>query len=35
VGVFISAFYFYGKSSREHLIELNPSISTKTEAPRP
>lgn len=35
VCVFISAFYFYGKSSREHLIDLNPSISTKTEAPQP
>jgi polysaccharide biosynthesis transport protein len=34
VCVFISAFYFYGKSSREHLIELNPSLS-KTEAPQP
>ena len=35
VCVFISAFYFYGKSSREHLIDLNPSVSTKTEAPQP
>jgi polysaccharide biosynthesis transport protein len=34
VCVFISAFYFYGKSSREHLIDLNPSISTQTEAPK-
>ncbi|HKW13112.1 MAG TPA: GNVR domain-containing protein [Candidatus Krumholzibacteria bacterium] len=34
VCVFISAFYFYGKSSREHLIDLNPSISKQTEAPR-
>ena len=33
VCVFISAFYFYGKSSREHLIDLNPAISSKTEAP--
>jgi uncharacterized protein involved in exopolysaccharide biosynthesis len=35
VCVFISAFYFYGKSSREHLIDLNPSLSNKTEAPQP
>jgi uncharacterized protein involved in exopolysaccharide biosynthesis len=35
VGVFISAFYFYGKSSKEHLIDLGPSISTRTEAPQP
>jgi uncharacterized protein involved in exopolysaccharide biosynthesis len=35
VCVFISAFYFYGKSSRDHLIELNPSLSTQTEAPQP
>lgn len=35
VCVFISAFYFYGKSSREHLIDLNPSISNQTEAPKP
>lgn len=35
VCVFISAFYFYGKSSKEHLIDLGPSISTKTEAPQP
>jgi uncharacterized protein involved in exopolysaccharide biosynthesis len=35
VCVFISAFYFYGKSSREHLIDLNPSISRQTEAPKP
>ncbi len=35
VCVFISAFYFYGKSSREHLIDLNPSMSTQTEAPQP
>jgi succinoglycan biosynthesis transport protein ExoP len=33
VCVFISAFYFYGKSSREHLIDLNPApITTKAEA---
>jgi uncharacterized protein involved in exopolysaccharide biosynthesis len=31
VCVSISAFYFYGKSSKEQLIELNPSIGAKAE----
>jgi uncharacterized protein involved in exopolysaccharide biosynthesis len=35
VCVFISAFYFYGKSSREQMIDLNPAMSVKAEAPRP
>ena len=34
VCVFISAFYFYGRSSREKLIELSPSMS-KAEASQP
>lgn len=34
VCVFIGAFYFYGKSSREQLIELSPSMS-KAEASQP
>lgn len=35
VCVFISAFYFYGKSSREQMIDLNPALSTKAEARTP
>jgi uncharacterized protein involved in exopolysaccharide biosynthesis len=35
VCVFISAFYFYGKSTREQMIELSPTLSTKAEAKRP
>ena len=35
VCVFISAFYFYGKSTREALIDLNPTISTQSEVPQP
>jgi polysaccharide biosynthesis transport protein len=34
VCVFIGAFYFYGKSSREQMIDLNPAVTTSnTEAP--
>lgn len=35
VCVFISAFYFYGKSSRDHMIDLNPSVSRPAQAPQP
>ena len=35
VCVFISAFYFYGKSSREQLIDLNPTLTSKAEAKTP
>lgn len=35
VCVFISAFYFYGKSSREQLIDLNPTMTSKAEAKTP
>jgi uncharacterized protein involved in exopolysaccharide biosynthesis len=33
--VSISAFYLYGKSSREQLIELNPALSTKAKVNQP
>jgi len=35
VCVFISVFYFYGKSSREHRIDLNPTVSPTTETQKP
>jgi succinoglycan biosynthesis transport protein ExoP len=35
VCVFIGAFYFYGKSTREGLIDLNPTISTQSKVPQP
>jgi len=35
VSVFISAFYFYGKSSREQLLDLNLSSTTTTGQPGP
>jgi hypothetical protein len=35
VCVFISAFYFYGKSSREAMLDLHPTLPSRSEARQP